>query len=146
MTDGRISDIAPDSVQGSVSATGIASFLVLLHELALKGFLLAVFERRGLLEVLSLLPLADDPFFLDHSLETLDGFLERLAFVDDYLPNINHLPLKPNGDKLYLLKELLSRGRGQVQPRGMTRTIFRKTEAAEAPLSLFSSRSFVMTA
>ena len=44
----------------------------LLHLLTRKSFVLAVLDGRGLLVVFALLPLADDTFFLNHSLKTLD--------------------------------------------------------------------------
>ena len=67
--------------QESISL-GIAHLLDLQHLLAGKSLLLSVLNCRRLLEVLAHLELADNAFLLDHSLETLDSFLERLSLID----------------------------------------------------------------
>ncbi len=82
---------------GSVAAAGFAGFTGLLQELPDEGLLFAVGDGGRLLEVFALLPLADDALFLDHALETLDGLLERLVVVHDYLLDKNHPPSKARG-------------------------------------------------
>ena len=56
----------------------------LLHLLAGQSLILSVKDCRGLFIILTLFPFADDTFFLDHSLESLDRFLQRLILVDLY--------------------------------------------------------------
>ncbi len=70
----------------------------LLHLLARKSFVLAVLDGRGLLVVFTLLPLADDTFLLDHSLETLDRLLEWFVLIYFYVCHIKSPPL-PSGSE-----------------------------------------------
>lgn len=67
-------------VTGSVAFL-VLDFALLLEKLTLKRFALSVFNRRGFLIVFALLPLANDPFFLDHSLEALNSTFEILVVI-----------------------------------------------------------------
>jgi hypothetical protein len=57
----------------------------LLHLLASKRFLLPVEDGGGLFEVLPLFPFADDTFFLNHALKTLDRLFKRFIVVYSYV-------------------------------------------------------------
>lgn len=65
---------------------------LLLDELPLKGFFLAVLDGRGLFKVLPLLPLANNAFFFDHALEALNGLFKALGFIDSDECYGNHPP------------------------------------------------------
>ena len=80
-----------NGVAGSVTPR-LSSFAGLLGELALQGLLLAITDGGRLLEVLPLLPLADDSFFFHHSLEALDGLLKVFTVIYLYVGDLNHLP------------------------------------------------------
>ena len=87
--------------QASISL-GIAHLLDLQHLLAGESLLLAMFNCRGLLEVLAHLELADHAFLLDHSLETLDSFLERFSLIDFNICHITH-PLCPSAQESFAI-------------------------------------------
>jgi len=65
----------------------------LLHLLASKRFLLPVEDGGGLFEVLPLFPFADDTFFLNHALKTLDRLFKRFIVVYFYECHILITPL-----------------------------------------------------
>lgn len=71
-------------------------FSQLLHLFSLKSFFLPVIDGGRLFEIFSLLPLSDNPFFLNHSLESFQRFLQRFVFVDFYESYSNH-PLSHHG-------------------------------------------------
>lgn len=81
---------------------GIAHLLDLQHLLAGESLLLAMFNCRGLLEVLAHLELTDHAFLLDHSLETLDSFLERFSLIDFNICHITH-PLCPSAQESFAI-------------------------------------------
>ena len=76
-----------------------------LHELPLERFPLPISDCGRFFEILSFLPLADDTFLFNHSLESLKCFLKWFAFVYSDLSDRNHLPL------LVLIKEFAGIGR-----------------------------------
>lgn len=65
----------------------------LFHLLAGKSFLLPVKDGRGLFKVLPLFPFADDAFFFNHALKTLDRLFKRLIVVNFYECHILITPL-----------------------------------------------------
>ena len=88
-----------NGVAGSVTPR-LSSFAGLLGELALQGLLLAIADGGRLLEVLPLLPLADDSFFFHHSLEALDGLLQVLLVVNLDVSDATTLSFS-NSDRQY---------------------------------------------
>jgi hypothetical protein len=64
----------------------------LLEKLPLKGFVLPILDGGRLLEILALLPLADNPLFFDHALEALNGLFEVLRVLNHNVSDVNHLP------------------------------------------------------
>src|SRR5574344_166694 len=61
-----------------------------LHLLSCIGLVDSVSDGRWLLVMFTKFPLADDAFLLNHSLETLDGFLQRLVLFYSYKCHITH--------------------------------------------------------
>ncbi len=60
----------------------VLDLTLLLKQLPLERFSLAVLDRRGLFKVLTLLPFANNAFFFNHSLEALNGALEMLVIIN----------------------------------------------------------------
>lgn len=78
---------------GSASvAFAVPDLARLAQELALDGLDLATADCGGFLEILPLLPLADNALFFHHALEALDGLLEGLVLVYDNLADTESPP------------------------------------------------------